>query len=431
MFGHLDDPQPHDPTARDRIAVGRKAARYRRRRRVAAAGALVIALVTTVAVTSVVVGGGTNSGRETAFAFNQSPVVSVDAPVPTTALEDVVFIDVHQGFGLADHRNRLVLASTVDGGQSWTVVTAKLPLSDFGSSSAQLEFTDPLHGYLWGASAGTSQPQTLWTTADGGTTWREAPLSTVSEVSAIEGNVWALSQACEPGATICQVMVDESTDFGVHWQQQTVGPIAAGGSVELARITKSSAYVLLEGAPAPAPFYASIEYTSDSGSTWSSRAVPCGPDFQFGTELAASGTDDLWLVCGGQGAAGSQYKQLFRSSDGGSTWGLAAQTSAPALLPSVGTLPLGGYVAPYAIGHKTLEVLSPQLAWLQPYRNDVVTSTDGGGTWSPVTDLQVAGFGTGAPGNLTFISATQGWVCELGVGLWHTDDGLHWSPLGA
>ena len=54
----------------------------------------------------------------------------------------------------------------------------------------------------------------------------------------------------------------------------------------------------------------------------------------------------------------------------------------------------------------------------------------GGQSWMPVPGLDTAGFGSGGPGNVTFISATEGWICQYGVGLWHTDDGVHWSPLG-
>ena len=57
-------------------------------------------------------------------------------------------------------------------------------------------------------------------------------------------------------------------------------------------------------------------------------------------------------------------------------------------------------------------------------------TASGGRSWSTVPDLVAAGFGAGSPGNVTFISATQGWICAYGVGLWHTSDGVHWSALG-
>jgi hypothetical protein len=49
----------------------------------------------------------------------------------------------------------------------------------------------------------------------------------------------------------------------------------------------------------------------------------------------------------------------------------------------------------------------------------------------PVPELEAGGLGSSDLGNITFISATQGWICAYGVGLWHTDDGMHWYPLGA
>jgi hypothetical protein len=416
----------------DRIAVGRKAARYQRRRRTVAVAVVALALVVTAATASVVSrrGSGGFPGRESGFDFNRAAVVAVDSPVPTTALEDVVFVDAGHGFGLADHRNHLVLARTIDGGQDWRLVSNDLPLSAAANDlTAQMEFIDVHHGYLWGGGPLWSPSQTLWVTDDGGTTWDKSPIVGVADVSAIGGNVWAVSQACE-SAKSCQAVLNESTDYGAQWSVLPVGSIASGSTVELARITRSRSYILIEG-PAAGPFEASIEYTADAGANWSSRPVPCGEAYQFGVELAASGTDDLWLVCGGQAGAGSQAKQIFRSSDAGAAWRLTAQTTVPQPPPAgVGSLSTAGYVAPYAIGHKTLDVLSPAVAWLQPGRNSVTITHDGGTSWSPVPGLQTAGFGNGAEGNLTFISGTQGWVCELGVGLWHTDDGVHWKPLG-
>ncbi len=432
MFEHLDDPRPHPPGVDDRIAVGRKAARYQRRRRTVTVAIVALALVVTAATASVVSrqGSGGFPGRESGFDFNRDAVVAVNAPVPTTALEDVVFVDARHGFGLADHRSHLVLAKTVDGGQDWKLISDDLPLGATANDlTAQMEFTDVRHGYLWGGGPLWSPSQTLWVTDDGGATWEKSPIVGVADVSAIEGNVWAVSQACGSKAA-CQVVVDESTDYGAQWNVLPVASIAAGGTVELARITRSRSYVLTDG-PSTAPFDASIEYTADGGATWSARPVPCGEAFRIGVELAASGTEDLWLICGGQAGAGSQAKQLFRSSDGGSTWRLTAQTSVPQPPPAgVGSISPAGYVAPYAVGHKTLDVLSPAVAWLQPGRNSVTITTDGGTSWTAVPGLQAAGFGSGAEGNLTFISGTEGWVCELGVGLWHTDDGVHWTPLG-
>ena len=205
---------------------------------------------------------------------------------------------------------------------------------------------------------------------------------------------------------------------------------ASGHGVELARVTVTRAYILsiIPGAAA------TLAFTADGGFSWSTRAVPCSDPFDLGAEIALSSTNDLWLVCGGQASAGSQAKALYRSSTGGLTWSLVAQTAAfagaPVPSPGAGLLPLEGYVAPYSIGHKNLNVLSANLAWLFPTRGNVITTTDGGASWNAVPGLEEESFGSGAPGNLTFISATTGWVAELGVGLWHTTDGTNWLALG-
>ena len=258
-------------------------------------------------------------------------------------------------------------------------------------------------------------------------------------MSAIGADVWALVPSCPLGAAnpSCGLRIQVSTDGGNTWQPGPGGTIPSSladegpaGGVELARVTISRAYVL---SIVPGDT-ATLAFTPDGGSSWSTRFVPCADPFDLGAEIALSSTDDLWLICGGQASAGSQAKALYRSGDGGSTWSLVAHTATfagePPSAPGVGSLPLSGYVAPYSIGHKNLNVLSSNLAWLFPTRGSVIETTDGGASWAPVASLAQDSFGSGAPGNLTFTSSTDGWVAELGVGLWHTTDGTTWLPLG-
>ncbi len=427
MFGHLDDPRPAPPGPEARVAVAVRAARARRRRRVVrSVGAGLAVLAVLVVLGNVLPGPSEPTTAESAYQFDRTAVVPAGGPVPTSALEDVVFVDATHGFALADHRSGLVLASSSDGGATWQVVSDDLPYPYLGSGQVQMEFIDSAHGYLWDPT-GAAGAQPLWRTDDGGRQWVQAPLGgAVVDVSAIGADVWALTDDCPRAFTAgCTAQVEASADSGATWTD--AGPVPVGpGTLELARITVSRAYVLsAPGGAGPG----SLAFTADGGATWSARPVPCTS--QSGAELAASGTDDLWLLCGGQPSAGNQAKEVFRSSDGGSTWGLAARVPGPdSAAAPVGSLPALGYVAPVALGHKTLAVASPSLAWLQPDRGGVLVTHDGGVTWEPVADLAAAGFGTGAPGNLTFISAARGWVCELGVGLWRTTDGQHWEAMG-
>ena len=291
----------------------------------------------------------------------------------------------------------------------------------------------------------------LWVTHDGGLTWRRAAIGPdVVDVSAIGPDVWALVRTCPgtapPGPpTTCALFVEESLDGGRTWRAGLADAPGDGlgrGSEsplpELARISDARAYVLTASSAAGGlttwPTW-QLFFTDDAGATWSSRPVPCTGAYALGAEVAASSTDDLWLLCGGQGTAGSQSKQLYRSSDGGVTWQLRASASglgtpAPSNVPP-DPLPLAGYVAPFTIGHRNLAVLTPTTAWLYPSRADLLKTSDGGSSWVPVPSLASAGVDSGGVGNVTFLSATEGWICEYGIGLWHTDDGVNWSSLGA
>jgi hypothetical protein len=175
-----------------------------------------------------------------------------------------------------------------------------------------------------------------------------------------------------------------------------------------------------------------LVFTGDGGATWQARPVPCAGAFDLGAEIAASSTEDLWLLCGSQASAGAQSKELFRSQDGGMTWTLTASATGLGTPPPSrpNALSLLGYIAPYSIGHENLAVASATTAWLYPFRSVMYKTVSGGRTWTAVPDLSTAGFDSGGNGNVTFISATEGWICQYGVGLWHTDDGVHWSPLG-
>lgn len=439
MFQHLDDPAPPAPDARQlRAVLGRaRGLRRRARHRWATVTGVVAACAVVALVTTSIGPAATSGGHESAYQFNaRTTPLAAGTPVPGASLTDVVFIGRSRGFALADHHDRLVLASTADGGSTWRVVNAHLPASaSVSQGGTEMEFTSAADGYLWQIRGPAAATAPLWVTTDGGTSWTRAAIGpVVYDVSAIGANVWALAGSCPTaGASApCSLSLEISTDAGRHWRAATGRvPAALPGrgssfSVELARVSLSRAYVLAMDPGGKD----TLSFTADGGTTWSFQSVPCAPPFRLGAELALSSTQDLWLVCGGPAGAGSQAKALYRSSNGGTSWSLRAETppfgNAPAAPAGTGRLPLTGYVAPYSIGHKNLAVLSPHRAWLFATRGSVVTTTDGGAIWSPVKSLVQASFGSGAPGNITFIDATHGWVVELGVGVWSTSDGVTW-----
>ncbi len=439
MFGHLDDPTPPEPTVATFGAVFERSARLRHRRTISGtASVAVVALVVGLVLGSVLAQG---PGPVDA-GFSSQTGAAPGTAVPLSDVEDPVFVNQTQGFALAPHGTQTALVGSPDGGNRWSVVDGELP----AQHPTAIEFTDTAHGYLWGLASSSDGAVPLWVTDDGGSQWTQAPVGpVVSDVSAIDSDVWAVVGSCFLSVstpTTCPVSLEISHNYGRTWSSSLPAPsVTENGAlslsnqdVELARITHTRAYILSFDPRGDAYSRGELVYTPNGGSTWVQRVDPCPAYFDFGEELAGSGTDDLWMVCASQASAGTQAKALYRSYDGGLTWALASAANAPVLsanvvLPAGGGLPVGGYIAPYSLGHQNFAVLSPTTAWLFPTRSQVFETTDGGSSWTPVTSLARAGFGGEGSGSLTFLDATQGWVCQVGTGLWRTSDGVGWTRL--
>ena len=449
MFEHLDDPsQEIHPGARELAMVSRRAEQISTRRRwTLMVGLCCILLAASVGFFLARPAAKRASTSSADYQFDLlKGKLPIGVSVPATALVDVGFASPQDGFALAVHRGDVLLAASTDGGTTWQVRSEDLP-AGLGANDGypgQLEFIGST-GYLWGARSAGLAP--LWISHDDGATWHVAQVvgPYVIDASAIGTNVWALTSMCPATAatttTLCSMGLEQSVDAGNTWRPLNVpalnGGVAAGSGIqamELARITSTRAYILATTQASPtAIVHWQLSFTADSGATWTSRLVPCGGPFALGAEVAASSTDDLWLLCGSQASAGEQSKQLFRSSDGGATWSLvaAAVLGTPAQASvAPNPLPLAGYIAPFTIGHRNLAVASPETAWLFPSRADLYSTSDGGASWDQVPELVAAGFASGGEGNITFLSPTDGWICAYGVGLWQTTDGVHWHPLG-
>jgi photosystem II stability/assembly factor-like uncharacterized protein len=444
MFEHLDDPAPPAPTARTLGAVLARAAALRSRRQGVAFGAVGAMTLALGLVVGLLV-AQPNQAQAVALFDSSTGALAPGTPVPVPDLAKVVFVDRSRGFGLALHGEQPVLARSDDGGGTWQVVNDHLPTT----SLAQLEFGAGGHGYLWGGPPSSSGTVPLWSTSNGGRTWRQAsPGPVVSDVSAVGLDAWAVVGTCPLSASSlafsCPVTVVRSLDGGVTWSatpsappvSEEPRPSVGDQDIELARITPDRAYVLTyapsgdNGTPS-----GHLAYTSDAGRTWETRPDPCPAAFGTGQQLAASATYDLWMVCASQASAGSQAKALYRSGDGGRSWTLSAAANAPVLsggqaLTSGGGLPVAGYVSPYSLGHENLAVLTATRAWLFADRSVLYQTSDGGQSWASVGDLARAGLVGGGHGNVVFVDATHGWVCEAGTGLWRTEDGAHWERLG-
>lgn len=239
------------------------------------------------------------------------------------------------------------LLRSTDGGRHWSEVT--LP---GGRPDGGLAFVDTQHGFATGtvaaqgARAGSSACDSeIWSTNDGGATWKAVPGTCVG---------WLLDSVGFPDAghgfaaggnfsklgMFPQRAVMVSTDGGNHWTQV----YAAGGSSSGAGtgnggpfdsihfVSARDGYALVGGCAmgANGPCGGSLWFSTDGGTTWSRSSAS-------GLHLAINGAADVWLV--GGGPAGSSV--MWHSTDGARNWSAVADPAAvgiAALLGSGSTL---------------------------------------------------------------------------------------------
>jgi photosystem II stability/assembly factor-like uncharacterized protein len=159
--------------------------------------------------------------------------------------------------------------------------------------------------------------------------------------------------------------------------------------------------------------------TTDGGRTWRPQADPCGPVSHFWgpggwQRPSVNYVRDVWfatpthgwVLCGGDGAAGSAPVAVFETTDGGGTW---------TKREAVWDAQPGG-----------LQFLPDGRGWRWSFDFGEVSRTpDGGSTWH-----RGGTFENGGPENsIWFVDADTGFA--LGQGnLWRSDDGgRSWSVV--
>jgi hypothetical protein len=103
-----------------------------------------------------------------------SPAPIASGPFRST---DVTFVSATHGWAIAPGR----LVQTVDGGDTWTRVTAPPGYAD------HVRFASDRIGYAWALQKGLS------ITRDGGVSWQPAKLTRVLQLEAAAGYVWAIA----------------------------------------------------------------------------------------------------------------------------------------------------------------------------------------------------------------------------------------------
>lgn len=288
---------------------------------------------------------------------------------------------------------------TRDGGRSWRGIPAPratLGQPDSGRNGAVsvLRFADDSDGW-----AGVGQ---LYSTHDGGATWKRQHIGTstsvVSDIETGGGYVYASTYGCpsQGGNNCSQTSRVYASPIGSdHWQ--AVSATLSGGGRPVGLVVHGQDWYL--------PITTGI-YHGHGTAAPTRRPNPCPAENGFPAVPAIAVADNAHLdaLCFGGGAAGSAQYQLYGTSDGGQHWRKAGrQRIEPSGL--------------YGIADNAHGVL---LAAVSSGASEILRTTDDGAT---LTNASIAAPSGGiAWADLGFTTPTQAVVVLVGTAMYLSHD---------
>ena len=303
-----------------------------------------------VAVAAVVVCGllGTGSAANTI-----SPSFQPSEFSATSELDWWVLGTVHCG-----KRQCLSIVRTENGGRSFQPVGTPPSSTAQRATVSQLQFANARDGYAFGPE--------LWTTHDGGRSWRRASIGFTQEVATAGRWVYALIWNGAPPQLLMRSPIDRDS-----WQVLRVpGKLSGFG------LWAQDSIVIVQG-------QTRTLISNDEGAQFkAAHGLPTDMNCQFDTTPQSP---VFWALC--FRAAADPGGELLRSSDAGRSWTRVPYNGIP-------DGPIQGFAA-----------ASGQVAVIAAYQR-MYRTTDGAANWSPVAGLPAAFSAT----SVGFSDSTHGWA---------------------
>ena len=296
-----------------------------------------------------------------------------------------------------------LLDHSTDGGTTWnSLPVPAISLMSPSGSRYRVRFADALDGWIWGSQ--------VWATHDGGSTWTQVSSLTgsVGDLEATSGYAYALVANASGGSTLWRTPAALDS-----WVQMHVPESASSASLS---VQNGDAWLLEELPAASGGGLVSSLFAFASGITPTREYnAPCGPGL-----VDAATASTIWVVCASNGAAGSEAKAVYLSTNGGAFLASAGQPPAPGDLAAVAGAGVSALVVSACSGSSILySTIDSGSTW-----NTALTLNDGGQCFA---DLQFPG-----PGLAVAISGTP-WGHSSGgpvPTMYRSQDGgAIWAPL--
>ena len=322
-----------------------------------------------------------------------------------------------QGSQVSSVSQPVLIARTANGGLTWRLTgqRAPTPANTPWADEAILAISD---SQAW-VQLGNGK---LLMTQNAGATWRRESLAgRVISVQRNGNRIWALTclQSSTATATECRPTLWSAKLGSSKW----IRALRAKMAVPDPQLAISSDGDILVGfTTVGRTSHGELLSSTEHGAHWRAREAPSWDHRRCnagaGAMLAAAGPHSFWMLCLGNGAAGSSTKGLLRSTNAGATWTLLSavrsltRRQAPAGLPTSEP--------------SSLQAGSSSRLWLS-LTNGLSESTDAGRTWRTVRSAFDKG---GQPSAISVLGPTHAWLLAASTGIWRTTNGRSWRKVG-